>query len=531
MRKLIALLLMGALCLTGCTHKNPSSSDDLSQNITSTNPTSTTVPSEPEPEPIPEPERGTEISVRYRVNSPLAGSLQGIADQTVYYGQTTTSRVTVTANPGYRFTGWSDGYDDLIRGYDCPKTDTVYTAIFEYDPMELPMVHLTTSTKRDVTSKTHYIDGTITLSNCAEEFAISELDMEIRGRGNSSWDIMEKKSYRLRLSEKQNLLNLGEGKAKSWVLLAVHADQALLRNHITMEYARTLGGMAFMPASTAVDLYLNGEYRGVYFLCEQIEVNSHRVNIAEQPESLYTGYFLEMSAYAKDPRFSVAGKLFEIKNDLSTSPELKKQQIDYIHTEIERCWNAVVWGDEKVVRLLIDVPSVVDAYLVEELFKNKDDGWDSFYLYFDASVEGEKLHFGPIWDFDLTGGNTDNGADLYEGLWAGVSEGGTDNPWFIELMKQEWFRALVVQRWNEVKEETMKIPVTIIRKAKENFNSFDRNFEKWPTFGDWINQQPPAIRELKSYTEHYNYYAKWMQHRIAWLDNYYNTEDFIKKGP
>jgi hypothetical protein len=76
---------------------------------------------------------------------------------------------------------------------------------------------------------------------------------------------------------------------------------------------------------------------------------------------------------------------------------------------------------------------VVDAYLVEELFKNKDDGWDSFYLYFDASVEGEKLHFGPIWDFDLTGGNTDNGADLYQGLWAGVSEGGTDNPWYYCL--------------------------------------------------------------------------------------------------
>ena len=130
-----------------------------------------------------------------------------------------------------------------------------------------------------------------------------------------------------------------------------------------------------------------------------------------------------------------------------------------------------------------------------------------------------------------TGGNTDNGADLYEGLWAGVSEGGTDNPWFIELMKQEWFRVLVQERWNEVKSETMKIPSTIISKAKANFNSFDRNFEKWPTFGDWINQQPPAIRELKSYTEHYNYYAKWMQHRIAWLNNYYNTEDFIQKGP
>ena len=537
MRKILSLLLASMLCLAACQKaEQPASTTQATDNDLSATSTSapidppTTIP-EADPDAIPAPEEGTEINLRYQVNSPLAGTLQGETQQTVYYGKTVASRVAAEANPGYRFVGWSDGSDNLIRNHDCPKTDTVYTAIFAYDPMELPMLHLTTDNGRDVVSKTRYIGGTITISNCDGEYALDKLDMEIRGRGNSSWDIMEKKSYRLRLSQKENLLGLGEGSAKSWVLLAVHADQALLRNHITMEYARKLGGMAFMPASTAVDLYLNGEYRGVYFLCEQIEVNRHRVNIAEEPESLYTGYFIEMSAYAKEPRFTVGDKRYEIKNDLSVTPELQKQQIHYIYTEIARCWNAVVWGDEKVVRLLIDVPSVVDAYIVEELFKNKDDGRDSFYLYFDASVEGEKLHFGPIWDFDLTGGNTDNGADLYEGLWAGVSEGGTDNPWFIQLMKQEWFRALVQERWNQVKGETVKIPDTIISKAKANFNSFDRNFEKWPTFGDWINQQPPAIRVLKSYTEHYLYYARWMQSRIAWLDDYYNDDAFVPSGP
>ena len=71
----------------------------------------------------------------------------------------------------------------------------------------------------------------------------------------------------------------------------------------------------------------------------------------------------------------------------------------------------------------------------------------------------------------------------------------------------------------------------ILAEAQENFGSYDRNFVKWPTFGDWINQQPPAIRELRSYTEHYLYYAKWMQVRIAWLDEYYNTEEFIAEDP
>ena len=222
--------------------------------------------------------------------------------------------------------------------------------------------------------------------------------------------------------------------------------------------------------------------------------------------------------------------LYEIKNDLSTSPELQEKQRQYIQNIVNRCYNAVKVGNESMVRALIDVDSAVDTYIVEELFKNKDDGWDSFYLYFDAGKSGARLTLGPIWDFDLSGGNTDNGGELYEGLWAGVSECITDNFWFIELMEQEWFRLLVQERWNELKSQINQIPSSIIAEADAHTIAYARNFERWPTFGQWINQQPPQIRELNSYEEHYRYYAQWMQNRITWLSGVFNDPEFLKHG-
>ena len=285
-----------------------------------------------------------------------------------------------------------------------------------------------------------------------------------------------------------------------------------------------------MSSATSVDLYLNGEYRGVYTLCEQNQVNKNRVNIAENPDSVYTGYLIEMSNYAAENVFHAGGRAYETKNDLSTDSSTYNKQQQYIANIVQKCWDAVQRGNREEIERLLDIPSVVDAYIVEELFKNKDDGWDSFYMYYDATVSGERLHFGPIWDFDLTGGNADEGAAYYEGLWAGVPGQMQDNGWFIKLLDYSWFRALVTQRWNELKSETDKIPADIIAEAERGFNAYSRNFERWRIFGQRINLEPPQVTSLRSYTEHYQYYSNWMKNRIDWLDAYFNDPSYSFDG-
>ena len=308
---------------------------------------------------------------------------------------------------------------------------------------------------------------------------------------------------------------------------------ASYNNTIVMEEISGDAVIDLGSVKNIAEVYVNGEYRGVYSLCEQNQVQEYRVNITENPNSVKTGYLVEMTGYAVDPKFSMdmgSGWFnFEIKNDLSTSSSTYNAQFAFIEDYMRKCWAAVQGGNEAQIRALIDIESVVDTYIVEELFKNLDAGWDSFYMYFDNGIEGDVLHFGPIWDFDLSGGNCDEptGCDQYTGLRAGTTG---CNPWYGVLLQQSWFRKLVADRWNELKGLTDEIPSLIIAEAERGYNAYCRNFEKWKIFGTQINREPAAIRALKTYKEHYEYYAQWMQNRIDWLDSYFGSPAYFFDG-
>ena len=125
----------------------------------------------------------------------------------------------------------------------------------------------------------------------------------IRERGNASRSF-PKKPYRIKFDKKQNLLN-APAKAKKWTLINNYGDKTLMRNLLAFELSRLMG-MPYTPYGTAVDVMLNGEYKGCYQLCDQIEVNKDRVNITEMEptdisgSALTGGYLIEVDAYAYD---------------------------------------------------------------------------------------------------------------------------------------------------------------------------------------------------------------------------------------
>lgn len=510
------------------------------QPATSDKQTSTEKPvssSEPVTEKTPEtptPAVGTSITVVYNVNNSLAGSLSGSTTQTIRYGQTKTSAVTATAKLGYKFTGWSDGVKSATRSAESFTSNQTLTANFEIDGLELPVIYLTTKNGAKITSKETYIDGTISVYNTDKAYMFENLAMEIRGRGNYTWssEIVKadgKVPYKIKLSEKKNLLGSGNGEAKVWTLIADHCDQALLRNYTALNFARNMKYITWNSGGRSVEVFLNGEYRGVFLLCEQNQVNKNRVNINDDIEAQpdQRGYLIEMSGYASDQKFNIWGNgyngpAYEVKSDLSTNSTLANRQIDYIADYLQQCWDAAASGNQTNIERLMDINSVIDCLIVEELFKNLDAGWDSFYMYKD---KGGKLVFGPIWDFDQSGGNADEGCENYYDL-----RGSNTNVWFKVLLKNSWFKEKVTARWNEVKADADKIPASIRAQAQAGYNSYCRNFQRWPIFGQKINRETQVIRNLKSYKEHYEYYANWMQNRIQWLDNYWNSPTFNFSG-
>ena len=89
---------------------------------------------------------------------------------------------------------------------------------------------------------------------------------KVSGRGNSTWH-MKKRPYNLNLSDKQSVL--GMGACKKLCLLANTFDLTNLLDRISAQIALSLG-MRDTPEGEFVNLYLNGQYNGLYYLSQRV---------------------------------------------------------------------------------------------------------------------------------------------------------------------------------------------------------------------------------------------------------------------
>ena len=164
-------------------------------------------------------------------------------------------------------------------------------------------------------------------------------------------------------------------------------------------------------------VYLNGEYIGVYLLCEQIEVQKTRVNIKESTW-VDTGYLIEMDGRGDGTGFHANFKFYAIKTPDPDLPTFTPEHKAFIKDYLEQCFEALKSDDFSEVENLMDVRSFAQAYVVYELFNCVDVGYASFYLHKD---QGGPLRCGPVWDFDRSLGIVGNthGAKDYDALKAG----------------------------------------------------------------------------------------------------------------
>ncbi|MBQ8642785.1 MAG: CotH kinase family protein [Clostridia bacterium] len=460
----------------------------------------------------------------YTVNNENAGKIIGIREQTV--GKKVRF-VEVSVNPGYKFVSWSDGLTDLSRS---DEDAGLYTAIFDYDIQSMPILVIETENGGPIESKENYVPASLSLYGCKEKYVLEDAAAEIRGRGNNSWTY-PKKSYKFKLAEKENLLGLASGRERTWCLLANQCDMSLQRNRVAFEFCRFMDGFDWSPACTPVEVYLNGEYAGVYLLTEEIRVSGDRVDIAdENPDAVDTGYLVEMSNYAEgDAVIQVNGRSYMIHSDLSADRQIRKQQMAYIREYLAEAFDALVSGSREKAEALIDLDSLLAAYLVEETIENLDSQWDSFYLHKDA---GGRLVFGPIWDFDLSMGNADEGSENPEGLYVGNGRGSGNSydSWFGAALMQPWFREMAAEKWIQVYDSFVQMPLFIRDEAEIGMASYERNFQKWKIFGQKQNRETESILALHSYEEHYTWLAEWLERRIAWLDGLFRDPDFVTLG-
>jgi len=414
--------------------------------------------------------------------------------------------------------GSKDGGKD--KNNDPSKQDQVDP----YKDNTLPVLEVSTENGK-IISKIVSQKCSVNAKN-TDENAFSEKSAKMKGFGDAVWR-MTKKTYLLTFEEKINLLGVGSGEANDWVLAANHADFTMMRNYLAYTAAKNVfTNIPYVTGSAFINLYINGEYEGVYQVLERVQFDENRLNYKFEPGVNDTNYLVkldfeadtQMDSVLNTNCFAISNKKFYIDNQGITA-----QQCTYVASYYNSMINAINSGNQAQVQTYIDIDSLVDVYLLHEFFKNTDVGNAGFYM---VKEKGGKIVFTAPWDFFRCAGNddsiTDNSAsNLCAGN--GVSKHDGANPITYRLMRRKWFVDKAVARWNEIKGELAGISGEIDTLYNENKGDLEANFEKWDVIGNKTDKQPKMILKLKSYKENVDHLKKFVDERYSWMDRYFNS--------
>lgn len=389
----------------------------------------------------------------------------------------------------------------------------------------LPTIEIETEDGQAIADREHDLRMTLTLKDGTE--SAQTLSGKIRGRGNSTWDFCDKKSYRVMLDTAVDLLGVGKGGEKNWILLANAREKSMLRNYAMFALAEKIGVYPVCK-SIFVSVTLNGEYIGLYQLCEAPEASKNRLDVETHHSGEDIGFLLELDKRARADSKSRLDYFyvndweipFAVKSEIRT-----EAQNAYIKDYVERVDDAILEGNLEKIEELVDIPSLVDLYLIEEFSKDRDVGFSSFYLY---KKEGEKLCFGYPWDFDLALGNDtgedrmaeENSPDIDYPIPEGVAAA-LLNRWYAALDGCPWFVAAAAARWAEIAPLVDATVCEIKELGYSMISEAERNYRRWKIMGKKQLFEPTKIVVRTTYVGQIDYLCDWMTERRQWLDGYF----------
>lgn len=340
--------------------------------------------------------------------------------------------------------------------------------------------------------KEYIVPGTVNAVNAQGEWEKKLGVKSIGGRGNTSFAGYEKKPFSITLKDSASILGLPVG--QKYALISNASDPSLVRNDIARRMEMALE-LPFSHTGQFVDLYVNGQYEGNYYLCDDIEIGEDKISINNmeavmdliydsrnyESEEIYETHTTKARKITVNPKGITGGYLLEreysqrfeyeypdidsafitdseehfiVKNPAYCSVE----QIEYIRQYVNETENAMLSFDGinketgKHYREYIDTDSFVKKYLVEEVTKNYDGGVSSSYFYKDSDLKGGKLFAGPGWDYDMSMGNYVEWMDEFSADPTGISKLAFHiyaSSWYTELYKKQEFYAMVEAEYQE----------------------------------------------------------------------------------
>lgn len=384
-----------------------------------------------------------------------------------------------------------------------------YYKIYVHSFTGLPMMYITTDGRQEVTSKETYIGASLVLREDVRTRgagAVLETRVNIKGRGNSSWQFA-KKPFRLKFDEKVEMLDMP--KDKSWVLIPNYNDKSMLRNSLAF-YMSSISNIDYTPESHFIDLVFNDKYWGTYLLCDKLKIGKHRVNVKDD------GFLVEIDSRAPgeaDSRYFDVPHIENVVNIKEPDVEVNDERFVYIRDYVRKADEVLFGSNFKDPttgwQAYLDMDSFVDWYLIQEIGKNLDGNFDtSCYM---NLARGGKLKMGPMWDMDIAFGNI---AQVNQTCYDPTGFHIKNEQWYSRLFQDPVFVARVKERFNYFYASLDNILANVNAdaqyikySAQENDNVWHLlNVKTWSNYDIWGSYQN-EVQGLKN----------WLVTRMEWL--------------
>lgn len=289
-------------------------------------------------------------------------------------------------------------------GYSLKINDRQKAVLWFYQSANVATMYLDTATgsmRRIHEDKNYEENASITLYTENGDINYYDELITVGGRGNSSWNLT-KKPYTITLSKSSSLLNMGT--SEKWVLNSNGFDTSNLRNKVVYDFAEaTAMDTMWAPDCNYVDVFLNGEYAGLYLLCQKIDTGPDHLGL------LADDYYFELMLRN---RVTDSSTVFDVSTSISAeviAPDsCSDSQLAVLQSYINLFQEALFSEDGVSLTSglsysdYIDMDSWARKYLIEEVFSNYDGGRISQFFWLDASEQ--KLYAGHCWDYDHTFG-------------------------------------------------------------------------------------------------------------------------------
>ena len=388
----------------------------------------------------------------------------------------------------------------------------------------LPIICINTKNAQPIKSKNKWLDTTqmiVYRPDGTVDYDAGTPMVQIKGRGNSTWDTRAKQPYALKLNVPGKILGMPEN--KHWCLLANYYDETLFKNDFALYLGHKYTKLEWTPHGQSVELVMNGRHLGNYFLCEQVRIAKDRV------QGKYLIEIEQKKILKTCDVVSLLGCKMNIADvDRKNGSITTKDDISYVRNTVGRFESElrkVNAKNQSNYKDLIDVESFADWYLIKELSKDVDANFITS-CFFHIDNDG-KIKMGPIWDFDHTFGDRSSGNPLNATHKSDDFRGFNivDNVWYTYLLKDPDFVSIVVQKLNRMLDDSVAISNYISHNAERLYLSVYANdliYKKHPAShrsGDDLNSAKSNYENKMKNIEEFTF------KRIVWMKESFENRE------